>query len=232
MTCRYAWLLFDADGTLLDYERAEQTALETAFALHSVDWDSEAHQSYRSINAALWREFEEGLVDSATLRVRRFERLFVERGWDLDARRFSETYLRSLGSAGFRLPGVDSMLDALPAACGKAVVTNGIRGVQFGRLRTAGLLERFSHIIVSEDAGAAKPDPVFFDHCFERIGFYALDRMIIIGDSLSSDIAGGHRAGIDTCWYNPDRQPNDSEWTPSYEIADWSDLPAVLAGET
>lgn len=49
----------------------------------------------------------------------------------------------------------------------------------------------------------AKPSKKFFEEAFRIIGRKNADRIMIVGDSISSDIQGGIIAGIDTCWYNP-----------------------------
>ena len=85
-------------------------------------------------------------------------------------------------------------------------MTNGITRVQKARLRESPLAPLIAGIFVSEEAGAAKPSPAYFDYVFARIGEDRRRDCLIVGDSLTSDMAGGIAAGIDTCWYNPARR--------------------------
>ncbi|RKX73341.1 MAG: noncanonical pyrimidine nucleotidase, YjjG family, partial [Spirochaetes bacterium] len=108
------------------------------------------------------------------------------------------------------------------------IITNGIKDTQYGRLKKAGLMEIFEEIIISEEAGIAKPAVGFFDYALERIGFRQIENMLVIGDSLSSDIAGGAGYGIDTCWFNPEGLENNSSVKPTYEISGWDGLFKIL----
>lgn len=225
---RYSWLLFDADGTLLDYNAAEESALRTAAAEFKLKITPEIRTLYREINAALWEELEKGIVSSEKLRVLRFERLAEHLGVQLDAEHFSNVYLRELAQSGFMMEGAREMLEKLPKTVSKAIITNGIKDTQFGRLKQAGILDYFSHVVVSETAGAAKPSPIFFDSVMGLIGHVPLKSILVIGDSLSSDIAGGIGYGLDTCWFNPAGKVGDSSVLPTYEISGWEDLFGIL----
>ncbi|PIE05252.1 MAG: hypothetical protein CSA76_00020, partial [Spirochaetales bacterium] len=105
-----------------------------------------------------------------------------------------------------------------------AVITNGLRDVQFRRLEKAGILHFFEEIIISEDAPAPKPHSAYFDYALERIGFSRKEEILVIGDSLSSDIAGGAACGLDTCWFNAEGRALTGPWKPSFEIKNWEDF--------
>jgi 2-haloacid dehalogenase len=224
MTKRYSWLLFDADGTILDYDAAETHSLKSAAATLGYDVTPEILKLYREINSALWSDLERGNISSLELRVKRFDSLAARLNWTVSAEDFSRIYLEKLGGSGFMMNGARGMLDKLPDNMQRAIITNGIKDTQYGRLKRAGLMDDFAHIIISEEAGAAKPAAGFFDYTLERIGSNRIDEMLIIGDSLSSDIAGGVGYGIDTCWYNPEKHINRTGVEPTYEVPDWDGL--------
>jgi 2-haloacid dehalogenase len=228
MTTRYSWLLFDADGTILDYNAAEIHSLTTAAASFGYDVTPEILNLYREINSALWADLERGNISSLELRVKRFESLAARLNWTVSAEDFSRIYLEKLGNSGFMINGARGMLDKLPDNMQRAIITNGIKDTQYGRLKQADLMDDFTHIIISEEAGVAKPAAGFFDYALERIGSNLIEEMLIIGDSLSSDIAGGVGYGIDTCWYNPQGLENRTQVKPTYEIADWGGLFSIL----
>lgn len=230
MEPRFDWILFDADGTLLDYDAAESHSLSVSAGSFGVSLSPGMHQAYREINSALWRKFELGQVSSEALRVRRFDELAELFGWKISGSDFSNAYLSVLSRSGHMMKGARVMLDSLPGDYQLAVITNGIRDVQYGRLSEAGILDKFEHIIISEDAGAAKPSPDFFDYMCRKIDETRKDRMLIVGDSISSDITGGVGYGIPSVWFNPESIPNRTAVQPDWEIRDWNGLKRILSG--
>jgi YjjG family noncanonical pyrimidine nucleotidase len=182
---------------------------------------------YHEINSHLWRDFEKGLIDQVTLRLHRFERLFESLSLPCDIPAFSARYLTLLAEGAFLIAEAEETLSALRGGFNLAAITNGLSEIQGPRLVRAGLEDYFHAVVVSEEAGAAKPAPQVFDLAFERMGGPGKDTVLIIGDSLTSDIQGGHDYGIDTCWFNPTGRANDG--TPStYEIRRLPDLLPIV----
>jgi len=108
-----------------------------------------------------------------------------------------------------------------------SLVSNGNAKVQAGRLDSAGIRPFFEKIFISQELGADKPDPVFFERAFAQIPGFRKDRAMIAGDSLTSDILGGKNAGIATCWVAPqDIDPGDIR--PDHRIERLSQLEGVL----
>ena len=200
----YDWLLFDADGTLFDYDAAEQHSLRACAVLHGLTWQEEWLPDYRRINAAAWHELEQGTLSPARLRTIRFERWFAHLGIDADPQRFSDSYLAALAQQTLLLADAAATVRALAASYRMAIITNGLASVQRPRLQASELAPHFPILIISEEVGSAKPHRAIFDAAFERMGGPDRRRVLMIGDSLSSDIAGGHGYGLDTCWLNPE----------------------------
>jgi putative hydrolase of the HAD superfamily len=109
-----------------------------------------------------------------------------------------------------------------------AIVTNGLKDVQNNRIRKSVIGEYIKDIIISEEVGISKPDPGIFEHAFNNIEQYDKSRVLMVGDSLSSDIQGGINFGIDTCWYNPHKTQNQTQISPSYEISNLMELLSIL----
>ena len=109
------------------------------------------------------------------------------------------------------------------------MLTSGLQSaVQQGRIASAGIEPFFERIFLSEQIGAVKPAPAFFDACFAAIEDFDPARAIIVGDSLTSDILGGINAGIRTCWFNPHGKAARDDIRPDYTIASLEALPALL----
>ncbi|GGN90802.1 YjjG family noncanonical pyrimidine nucleotidase [Saccharibacillus kuerlensis] len=225
----YRYILFDADDTLLDFRRCEREALASSLSEADLNLDlADCLTQYTAINRALWLDFEQNKVTQAQLRSERFRRLFVELGIEGDSESFGAIYLRHFAAGSFLTPDALAICDALKPSYDLSIITNGVSDVQFSRISGSELKDHFDHIIVSDDAGFAKPAPEIFDYALRKIGCVDKSEVLIVGDSLSSDIRGGHNYGIDTCWYNPELLENGSGITPTYEIEKLTELLELL----
>ena len=203
----YNWLLFDADDTLFDYPKAEAVALRRTFEYFGQVFRTEILRLYHVFNRQVWSEFERGEIVPQELRLKRFRLLFDEIHSPLDPQDFSQRYLENLAGTSDLLPGAGEVLKALSGRYHIALVTNGLKDVQRPRLENSVIRSFIEKIFISEEIGAAKPEKGFFDIVFREIGNPPRHKVLIIGDSLTSDMRGGVNYGIDTCWFNPDGKP-------------------------
>jgi len=109
-----------------------------------------------------------------------------------------------------------------------AIVTNGLKAVQRSRLACSPIRDYIACMVISEEVGASKPDRAIFDAAFERIGRPLKSEVLMIGDSLTSDIEGGYRYGVDTCWYNPTNQSQSVDLEITYQIRNLGELADLL----
>ncbi|MCI0549370.1 MAG: YjjG family noncanonical pyrimidine nucleotidase [Anaerolineae bacterium] len=220
----YPWLWFDADGTLFDYNRAEVNALQRTFESLSLHFETGYLDSYREINHRLWQALERQEIAPDVLRVRRFELLLENLGLDGSADEMSTAYVEQLGLCTDLIDGAYEVLSTLHQTSRIAIVTNGLQAVQRSRLAHSKIRDFISEIIISEEVGAAKPQPAFFDVAFARTGQPPKNDVLVIGDSLTSDIQGGVEYGMDTCWYNPASEARPDGLPITYEIRHIRDL--------
>lgn len=225
---KYKWLLFDADGTLFDYDQAEVSALEQTFEYFQLRYELTYRQSYQRINHQLWLDFEKGWVTAQTLRVKRFELLFAELGMRFDCEAFSERYLVHLAKGTNLIDGADQIIRVLRRHYNLGLITNGLKEVQRPRLAQSVLRDSFAVFVISDEVGVAKPDRAIFDVAFQKMGHPPRDQVLLIGDSLTSDIQGGNNYGIDTCWFNPTRAPRKDGFVITYEVSRLADLIPIL----
>jgi 2-haloacid dehalogenase len=224
----YTWLILDADGTLFDFQRAEAIALKNTPDQMGVQVPGNFSSAYHVINDSLWRDFEAGILCAQDVRSARFRLLFERLNLVGDSNAFSEAFLTNLVQESTFIEGAESLLARLEHRIGLVLLTNGFADVQHARIARLGLEEVFDHVIISEEVGAAKPDRAVFDIVFERMGSPNKGSVLIVGDSLSSDIRGGADYGIDTCWFNPDLQANMTRIGPTFEIRHLSDVADLL----
>ena len=86
-------------------------------------------------------------------------------------------------------------------------------------------------VFISEEAGVQKPYPGFFEYCLGKITEKNKEKILVIGDSLSSDIKGAVLSGLKSCWYNPKGEENTTEYIPDFEIRNLWDVLKILAEE-
>ncbi|WP_042462835.1 YjjG family noncanonical pyrimidine nucleotidase [Neobacillus dielmonensis] len=225
---KYKTLLFDVDNTLLDFSAAEREALKSLFEEQKIALTSEMEQRYLEINQGLWKSFEEGKIDRDEVVNTRFSLLFKEHGKEVDGVFLEKRYRTYLDQGHQLVEGALELAASLQNEYDLYIVTNGVATTQDKRLRASGLYPLFKDIFVSETVGFQKPMKQYFDFVFAKIPNITLEKTIIIGDTLNSDIKGGYLAGIDTCWYNPEQKTNQTDIKPTYEIQNLKELYNIL----
>jgi 2-haloacid dehalogenase len=228
----YRTLLFDLDDTLLDIAASRVDALRATCEAHGVPYDDAVYARFDAINTAHWRAYEEGRMSQAEVMRSRHVTLFGELGHAVDGDAADATYRRHLSLGFHAFDGALDLVRELAEGFALYVVSNGVSPIQASRLHGSGLLPHFRGVFVSEDTGHQKPQRGFFDHVFARIPGFDPAGALIIGDSLTADVAGGHGAGIDTCWYNPHGKPNHLGLAPTHEIRDYDALRAIVGVAT
>ncbi|KFM99622.1 noncanonical pyrimidine nucleotidase, YjjG family [Bacillus clarus] len=225
---KYTTLLFDVDDTLLDFQKAEKTALRMLFEEKNIPLTAEIEAHYKKVNKGLWDAFEEGKINRDEVVNTRFSTLFKEYGQEVDGILFEENYRSYLEEGDQLIQGAFEFIQNIQNEYDLYIVTNGVSKTQDKRLRNAGLHLLFKDIFVSEDTGFQKPMKEYFDYVFERIPDFSVKKGLIIGDSLNADIKGGYLAGLDTCWFNPEKKSNHSGIVPTYEVQSFDELYDLL----
>ena len=221
------FLFLDLDDTILDFQKAEHIAISKTLAEFGLPGEAEVLRRYSVINKAHWEALERKEMTRDEVVVGRFRVLFREYGIDVDARRVADRYEANLSVGHWFLPGAPEALERLSRRYKLYLASNGTARVQAGRLKSANISHYFQQIFVSQEIGANKPDILYFQRCFDRIPGFDPARAMMVGDSLTSDILGGIRAGIATCWVNPHHKDSGSV-TPDHQIESLSQLEALL----
>lgn len=226
-------ILWDVDGTLLDFRAAEEAAIRALFAEFGLGACTDAMIArYSAINADFWRRLERNELTKPQILIGRFEQFFGEYGIDTRlAPPFNDRYQLKLGDT---IVYRDDSLDIVKSLKGRVkqyVVSNGTVIAQTKKLRRSKLGEWMDGIFLSEELGVEKPNIGFFEKVFAVIRPADLNGVMIVGDSLTSDMQGGIDAGIRTCWYDPDRTPLPENSRIDYVISDLHELAGCLDAE-
>ena len=227
---KYKTILFDADGTLYNFDKAAVKALKSGFTKYNVEWTEQRFEVYEEVNKKIWNDFEKGLITTKEIKTERFKRFFnaIEVS-NINSIQFSKDYLEFLSQNNYLLDGATDIVKWCSEKFELAIVTNGLASVQNPRLKNSELRKYFKHIIISEEIRFAKPKREIFDFTFELFNNPNKENVIIIGDNITSDIKGGVDYGIDTCWFNPTKAKNESGIVPTYEIFNLDELRNILA---
>lgn len=224
-------ILWDVDGTLLDFLAAEKAAIRACFARFGLGECSDAQiAQYSATNQRYWRRLENGEITKAQVLVGRFEEFFAREGIDPAlAASFNEEYQLRLGDTVCFMDRSYELIARLRGRVRQYAVTNGTRVAQERKLERSGLGKLFDGVFISELVGAEKPSPAFFNYVLEQIAPVDKSEVLIVGDSLTSDMRGGLQAGIPCCWYNPKGLPLPEGMELDYIIHDLNQVEDILA---
>ncbi|ERJ12230.1 YjjG family noncanonical pyrimidine nucleotidase [Haloplasma contractile] len=225
---KYDIIIFDADETLFDFKKTERVALRDTMLEFNVDYNEAEHLNiYKEINTAIWKELEDGRITQNQLKVERFSRFLGKLNYNIEASIFGKAYMNHLAKGSYLFKDSVELVENLSNGFKLMIITNGLKSVQEHRIKKSIIADYFESIIVSEEVGVSKPDPKIFEIALRT---YNIDKkkILIVGDSLTSDIQGGINYGIDTCWFNPHQKENSYGIKPTYEIYSLSELTNIV----
>lgn len=226
---KYEIILFDADETLFDFKKSESYAFKNTMLEFNIQYLEDYHlKLYSDINSAIWKEFEIGLITQEKLKVERFKRLSDKLNIKFDETEFAKSYMKHLSCASFLYEYSIDLIETLHKYYKLFIVTNGLTDVQNKRIRKSNISKYFNDIIISEEVKVAKPDAKIFELALNNVDYTNKSNLLMVGDSLTSDIQGGINFGIDTCWFNPNRIVNKTRIKPTYEISNLAELKDLL----
>lgn len=199
---KYTTLLFDLDDTLMDFGKSEEYAIERLLEKYSVEVTESNKRLYSSINKAKWTALEKGEITRKELFATRFPDFFKALGVEADGAQANADYMSFLSQGRFVIDGAEDICRELKNKYSMYIITNGAKIVQQGRLKDLPLMQYFDGVFISEEVGFDKPKKEYFDHVFANISETDRSKVLVIGDSLNSDIAGAVNFGLDSCWIN------------------------------
>lgn len=226
-------ILWDIDATLLDFLKSESMALKKTFLHFGLGEcpDSKVAE-YSAINQSYWNRLETGELTKEQVLVGRFEEFLSVNGYnDVDAEKFCEFYESSLPDCVEFIGNAEETIKTLSNSYYQYAVTNGAKAVQEKKLAVSGIDGIFNGAFISDDVGFAKPSKEFFDVVLKNIPSVNTDEIMIVGDSLTSDIKGGNNMGFKTCWFNPHHLPLKDGFKVDYQLDNLDNIFDVLKNE-
>ena len=226
----FTTILWDFDNTLLSFDVAEKAAILSTFEKLNLGTCTEQMlKRYDKINREYWHKIEDNKIDKQTALVKRYEDFFIEYGIDPKlAKEFNAIYEVALGDTIEYIDNSFELVKSLRGKCSQYIVSNGAKNVQTMRMKKSGFDKIVDGIFISDIIGAEKPSIEFFNYVFDKIKITDKDSILIVGDSLTSDIKGGNNAGIKTCWYNPKKKGIPCGYLVDYNIQNLNEIISIL----
>ncbi len=221
-------IFLDLDDTLLDFKAAEKRAVAQTLTQVGVAVNDRVLRRYSELNESQWKRMERGEITVEQVKTRRYELLFAELGVIADAAQTTKIYEGFLAAQHPELPGARAMMNELYGKYRLCLASNGTARVQYQRLEESGFGRYFDKLFLSQELGANKPSPAFFEACFAQLDGFQKSESVIFGDSLTSDILGGLQAGLITVWFNPGGKPAEAI-KPDYQVRSLAEFPRLVA---
>ena len=230
---QYQYLLFDADNTLFDFTKAEYLSFRDTCSACNIRYSEEQYAQSSAINDRLWKLLEQGGIKLDALKIERFREFLLEIDFADDeathakALEMRDSYMANLAEQTCLIDGAEDICRKLAEKYELYIVTNGISRIQRSRFGKSVLKPYFRGLFISEEIGAGKPSPKYYDHVLDTIGCSRKDAYLAIGDSLTSDCAGAITYGLDIVYYNPNGK-SDTTLPLTHTIQKLSELEKIL----
>ena len=222
-------VLLDVDDTLLDFTLGERVALRAAFEAAHLPFDPMYASLYHEVNASWWHRFDLGEVTINQVVIERFVELFRRIAMPMPLN-FAKLYEDNLRNQHAYIRGAKGFLQRMRRDYRLYAVSNGRSDAQRKRLADSGLDKLTRGVFISQEMGTHKPDKAYFDMVAAAIEGYDPRTTVIVGDSLSSDVTGGHNAGLRTVWFNRAHRPLEGHVVPDYEADDFHQIEQYIRG--
>lgn len=227
---KYETLIFDLDDTLIDNNESIKYAFKMIVEVFGLNFSEELFEQWKIFDTSYWHSWESGqmvIPDTITtleekitfLRANRFILFFKNLELDFStAVKINDLYCRMLGVNIVEIKGARDLLQSLKPDYEILIATNGPKEAAFHKIEKAKLDSYVSSLVASEEIGFSKPMPEYFDFLCNQSQNKDRSKMLLIGDSLTTDILGGMNNDIDTCWFNPNQNPLKEEYKPTMTI--------------
>ena len=199
-----------------------QAGLQQVFLKYDIVFTDNDYIEYQRLNQSLWLQYQASEITAKQLQLARFQEWSQQ--LSIPAEQLNADFLEAMAMVCKPIDGVIPMLEELSQYAKIGIVTNGFTALQKKRLQNTGINQYIDLLVISEQVGAAKPEPKIFEYVLGQMGEVSASDVLMVGDNLHTDIVGGNRMGFDTCWFNPNQLENGSDIEPTFMINTISDL--------
>jgi len=220
-------VFLDVDNTLLDFDKCAEYACRASASELGLVLPEGIIDAFHMVSNPLWRSLQDGEITLEELYRLRWARIFALLDLPYDGVAFEKAFRVHLSESAEPVEGAEALLKYLRPRYILCAASNGPQAQQLYRLEKAGMLSFFDRCFISEAIGASKPQRAFFDACFAALEGVSPGETMMIGDSLSADIAGAAACGMHGCWFNKRSLPLPPE-APEHVVRTLPEIRAFL----
>lgn len=217
-------ILIDIDDTILDFKKSSKNAFINTIKDFNLTYKDEYFSYFEQINSDLWRDQKLGKISIKNLFKKRSAMMIEYLGLCEDNNFFTETFSENLSHQAILVDGIEDLLSYLNNKYKLYAASNSVYKRQVSRLKKANLYNFFDGIFVSDTLGYEKPDGKFFEKIIDQIDFNK-NEVIMIGDSLKSDIVGAKNAQIKSILFSEKDTENKIY---NYKVKNLSEIKNIL----
>lgn len=214
---KYKHIFFDLDHTIWDFDKNAEETLHELYGIHNlaaIGLPSAGLfiETYTRNNHQLWAEYHTGKITKEELREARFKKTFIDLGVhpDLLPVGFEDAYVQLCPTKTNLFPHAHETLQYLQRKYTLHLISNGFKESSELKIGNTNIGHYFQHIVISEIAGANKPDKAIFEHALSLAGAAKMESLMI-GDSLEADVYGALNFGMDAIYFNPFNLPKPDD---------------------
>lgn len=239
MVRNYKKILFDLDNTLVDDDENRKYAIKQILIERKEEINDKRIEDFIKLDNQFWKDRAEGKIKDPYIfktkeekaewvRTQRFIKYFKNISFE-EGSSINEEYIKYLSENIVPIKNAKNIIEYLYERKYELhIITNGPTRAVKNKLEKIDVLKYITGIFTAEEAGNMKPRHEFFEKLFKKLCDYNKENMLIVGDELEKDIAGGNQNGIDSCWLNMNKTKNDTGYKPTYEIEDLIELKKIL----
>ncbi|MGN0973599.1 MAG: HAD family hydrolase [Bacilli bacterium] len=239
---KYKTLLFDLDDTLIDNAESIKYAFFCVTKYLNIPYDDNIGEIWYKFDTLYWNSWENGNLSIPEniktieekvifLRTNRFIKFFEQYNIVIskdEAININNIYCNNLSENVKEIDNAHEVINYLSKNYELVIATNGAKVATNKKLEKINIDKYISYIVASEEAGYGKPMPEFFDFMLKKINNENKHEMLLIGDSLNTDILGGMKNNIDTCWFNKNNIDLPPTYKPTITINKLLELKKIL----
>lgn len=219
-------VLIDIDDTIFDFEKCSKNSFLKTLEKFNLKFKEQDFSYFNKVNDILWTKQKLGEINIKEVFIKRNYLMGKYFNLDIEKGLFNDLFVKFLYDEIEMVDGIEDLLLYLSDKYKIFTASNGIFKMQENRLKKSNLDKYFDKIFVSDKIGYEKPDKKFFQKIMDLTKF-SNDDLIMIGDSIKSDIIGAKNSKIKSIYFNKeDKKISDKNFT--YQVKNLSEIKKIL----